>query len=135
MAKQVVTFSEDGIESVQTVVRSVSDGVAAAELSSKTALALRLLHDSAKRQSSPQDEEQPTQPISYMDSIMGTFTFRCACGRVYIGPWEEARGESIDHCERHHLSKAIRKDLDATYDVIEALVTPSPLYSFEELSQ
>jgi hypothetical protein len=78
-------------------------------------------------------EEVQAAPVSYFDSVMGSFTFRCACGRTFRGPWEEARWESVVHVETHHASATIRRDLDALEDVIEALIIPSPLNSWEQL--
>jgi len=72
-------------------------------------------------------------PESYFDSVFGTFTFRCDCGRLFAGPWEEARYEAIDHVKFRHVDKELRKDLDKLEDTIETLIVPSPLNSWEEL--
>jgi hypothetical protein len=131
MSKQmIIVDSQKGVESVETRVNSVGDGVAAGELSAKTALAVRLLHEAAK---SP--EEVQAAPVSYFDSVMGSFAFRCACGRTFRGPWEESRYESINHVELHHASTTIRRDLDSLEDTVEALIVPSPLYSWDELQE
>jgi hypothetical protein len=130
MAKLEIIVSENGVESMTTRVNSVGDGVAAGQLSAKTALAIRLLHEAAKS-----TEEVQAPPVSFFDSVMGSFTFRCACGRTFRGPWEEARYESIGHIELHHASAAIKRDLDVLEDVIEALITPSPLFSWDELQK
>jgi hypothetical protein len=130
MAKQtVVVDSVKGVESVQTIVSSVGDAVAAGELASRTALSLRLLHENAKAA----DLAGIAVPVNYIDSITGTFEFRCACGRTFRGPWEEARWESVAHVERHHASASIKRDLDILEDVIEVLIVPSPLYDWDEL--
>jgi hypothetical protein len=130
MSKLELVVSEKGVESMTTRVDSVGDGVAAGQLSAKTALAVRLLHEAAKS-----TEEVQATPVSYFDSVMGSFTFRCACGRTFRGPWEEARYEAIGHVETHHASVTIKRDLDALEDVIEALIIPSPLYSWDELQK
>jgi hypothetical protein len=131
MSKQmIIVDSQKGVESVETRVNSVGDGVAAGQLSAKTALAVRLLHEAAK---SP--EEVQAAPVSYFDAVMGVFSFKCACGRQFNGPWEEARYESIGHVELHHASATIKRDLDVLEDTIEALVVPSPLYSWDELQE
>jgi hypothetical protein len=131
MSKQtIIVDSNKGVESVETRVISVGDGVAAGQLSAKTALAVRLLHEAAK---SP--EEVQAAPVSYFDSVMGCFAFRCACRRQFNGPWEEARYEAINHIELHHASTTIRRDLDSLEDTIEALITPSPLYGWDELQK
>jgi hypothetical protein len=122
MAKLEIIVSENGVESMTTRVNSVGDGVAAGQLSAKTALAVRLLHEAAKSTT-----EEQAVPISYFDSVMGSFEFRCACGRTFRGPWEEARYEAIGHVELHHASSTIKRDLDALEDTIECLITPSPL--------
>ncbi len=80
-------------------------------------------------------EEVQAQPVSYFDSVMGSFTFRCACGQTFRGPWEEARYESIGHVETHHASVTTKRDLDVLEDVIEALIMPSPLYGWDELQK
>jgi hypothetical protein len=131
MAKQHIIVSENGIESVETCVSSVSDGVAAGELAAKTALPLRLLHESAKLSGVSGE----AVPVSYIDSVMGSFTFRCACGRRYVGPWDEARYEAIGHVEAHHASALIKRDLDSLEDTIDALIVPSPLYPWDELQE
>lgn len=131
MSKLEIVVSENGVESMTTHVDSVGDGVAAGQLSAKTALAVRLLHEAAKAT----DGEVQAAPVSYFDSVMGSFTFRCACGRTFRGPWEEARYEAIGHCELHHASTTIKRDLDSLEDTIEALITPSPLYSWDQLQE
>jgi hypothetical protein len=132
MSKQmIVVDSAKGVESVETVVSSVSDGIAAGVLAAKTALPLRLLHESAK----DAGVEGTAVPVDYLDSILGTFVFRCACGRQFRGPWEDARYEAIGHVELHHASTTVKKDLDGLEDVIEALILPSPLYSWQELQE
>jgi hypothetical protein len=80
-------------------------------------------------------EEAQATPVSFFDSVMGSFTFRCARGRTFRGPWEEARYESIGHVETHHASTTIKRDLDALEESIEALIVPSPLYSWDELQE
>jgi hypothetical protein len=131
MSKQHIVVSEKGVESVETSVSSVSDGIAAGELAAKTALSLRLLHESAKAAAM----EGLAVPVDYFDSLLGTFVFRCACGRRFHGPWEEARYEAVGHVELHHASTTVKKDLDGLEDVIEALILPSPLYSWHELQE
>jgi hypothetical protein len=128
MAKLEIIVSEKGVESLITRVNSVGDGVAAGQLSAKTALALRLMHESAKSTA----EVQAT-PVPYFDSLEGSFTFRCVCGRVFSGPWEESRWESVAHVETHHASTTIKRDLDALEDTIEALIVPSPLHPISEV--
>ena len=130
MAKLEIIVSENGMESMTTRVDSVGDGVAAGQLSAKTALAVRLLHEAAKSTA-----EEQAVPVSYLDSVMGSFAFSCACGRTFRGPWEEARYESIGHVETHHASATIKRDLDSLEDTIEALVVPSPLYSWDQLQK
>ena len=129
MSKLEIVVSENGVESMTTRVDSVGDGVAAGRLSAKTALAVRLLHEAAKAT----EEVQAATPVSYFDSLMGTFEFRCACGKTFRGPWEESRWESVAHVELHHASVAIKRDLDSLEDTIEALVVPSPLYNWDAL--
>jgi hypothetical protein len=132
MAKQFITVSDEkGVESVETRVNSVSDGVAAGQLAAKTALPMRLLHESAKSA----DSECTLLPVDYLDSVMGVFTFTCACGRRINGPWDEGRQEAIGHVELHHASTTIKQDLDALEATIEALIVPSPLYSWDELQE
>jgi hypothetical protein len=130
MSKLEIIVSEKGVESMTTRVDSVGDGVAAGQLSAKTALAVRLLHEAAKCTT-----EEQAMPVSYFDSVMGSFAFRCACGRTFRGPWEEARWESVAHVETHHASTTIRRDLDCLEDTIEALIVPSPLYSWDQLQE
>jgi hypothetical protein len=72
-------------------------------------------------------------PVSYFDSVMSTFEFSCVCGRHFNGPWHEARYEAIGHVEQRHVDASFRKDLDATEDLIEKLIEPSPLNSWEDL--
>lgn len=131
MSKQHIVVSEKGVESVETSVSSVSDGIAAGALAAKTALPLRLLHESAKAADTPSE----AVPVDYLDSILGTFVFTCACGRRFRGPWEEARFESIGHVELHHASTTVKRDLEGLENVIEALILPSPLYSWAELQE
>jgi hypothetical protein len=131
MAKlEIIVSNENGVESMTTRVDSVGDGIAAGQLSAKTALAVRLLHEAAKS-----TEEVQAAPVSFFDAAMGTFAFRCVCGRTFRGPWEEARYESIGHVETHHASATIKRDLDVLEDVIEALIIPSPLNSWEQLQE
>ena len=132
MAKQHIVVSERGIESVETRVLSVSDAIAAGQLAERTALSLRLLHDSAK---ATELDSSSAQPIPYLDALLGSFTFRCVCGRRFIGPWEEARVEAINHVEFHHASKDVKRDLDSIEYTIEALIIPSPLYPWDELQE
>ncbi|SRR6266566_86803 len=133
MAKQLITVDDKaGITSVETIVKSVSDGIAAGQLTEKTALALRLLHDAVK--SEPVEEGiSISEPVSFFDSAFGTFMFRCACGRRFYGSWDSARYEAIGHVELRHSDKALRKDLSKLEDVIEALIVPNPLNSWEQL--
>jgi hypothetical protein len=72
-------------------------------------------------------------PSSYSDSIQGTFKFRCRCGFRESGPWEEARWLSVRHVEERHAGSQVKLDLDALEDLIEELVLPSPLNSWEQL--
>jgi hypothetical protein len=131
MAKlEIIVSNENGVESMTTRVDSVGDGVAAGQLSAKTALAVRLLHEAAKASA-----EEQVAPVSYFDSVMGSFAFRCACGRTFRGPWEESRYEAIGHVELHHASTTIRRDPDSLDDTIEAMIVPSPLYSWDELQE
>ena len=68
MAEQIITVTDDGIESVEMVIKSVADGVAAGRLTEKTALALRLLHQAAKSELLPTGiSTEP--PVSYSSSI------------------------------------------------------------------
>ena len=143
MAEQKIIVTENGIESVEMTIKSVADGIAAGRLTEKTALALRLLHEAAKSELVPPGlSTEP--PVSYFSSIpqgtdfergavLGTFMFRCACGRRFYGPWEEARRESIGHVELRHADAQLKKDLDKLEDVIEALIVPNPLNSWEQL--
>jgi hypothetical protein len=80
-------------------------------------------------------EEVQAAPVSFFDAAMGTFAFRCACGRTFRGPWEEARWESVAHVETHHASATIRRDLGVLEDTIEALIIPSPLNSWDQLQE
>jgi len=130
MAKLEIVVSEKGVESMTTRVDSVGDGVAAGQLSARTALALRLLHEASKS-----TEEVQAAPVSFFDSAMGSFVFSCACGQKFRGPWEEARYESIGHVEQHHASATIKRDPDVLEDTIEALIVPSPLFSWEQLQE
>jgi len=131
MSKQmIVVDSQKGVESVETVVISVSDGVAAGELAVKTALPIRLLHESTKA-----DVKGAVVPINYLDAILGVFSFECACGRRFNGPWDESRGEAIAHIERHHASETIKRDLDRLEATVEALIFPSPLFGWDELQE
>lgn len=143
MSKQEIIVSENGIESVRIVIQSVADGIAAGKLTEKTSLALRLLHEAAKAEVVPPGVSTEP-PVSYFSSIpqgtdiergavLGTFQFRCACGRRFFGPWEESRYEAIGHVELRHADKALKRNLDALEDVIEALVVPNPLNSWEQL--
>jgi len=133
MAQQHIVVGEGGIESVAMVLKSVADGIAAGQLTARTSLALRLLHESAKAES-VQPGVSTAQPISFFDSVGGTFLFRCACGRRFYGPWEEARAEAIGHIELRHADQALKKNLDALEAVIAALILPNPLNSWEQLS-
>ncbi len=131
MAKlEIIVSNENGVESMSTHVDSVGDGVAAGQLSARTALAVRLLHEAAKSTT-----EEQAVPVSYFDSVMGSFAFRCACGRTFRGPWEEARYEAIGHVQLHHASTTIKRDLDSLEDTIEAMIMPSPLFSWEQLKE
>lgn len=132
MTKLELVVTDAGIESMTTRLVCVSDGRKAADLTHRTALACRLLHDAARSKEPVPDS---VLPVNYLDSLLSTFTFRCTCGRVFIGPWEEARWEAVAHIERHHASETIRQDLDALENTIEALITPSPLYSYEQLAE
>jgi len=129
MARLELTVSEKGVEVMRAYVDSVGDGEAAGRLTTKTALACRLLHEAAKAL----DLGSKAEPRSYLDSIEGLFMFRCACSQQFNGPWDVARHEAISHVEQHHASKTIRRDLDSFEDVVEALVVPSPLNSWEQL--
>lgn len=75
------------------------------------------------------------RPESLEDAKNGKFVFRCACGRWFTGPWEEARYEAIGHIEKKHASPELRQDMDALEDTIEALITPTPLYSWQEIEE
>jgi hypothetical protein len=132
MPQQTIIVDEKGVRSVEIRVNSVSDAVSASQLASKIALATRLLHQAAKAVDLPPG---PVEPISYQDAVLGTFTFFCVCGRRFTGPWEESRYESIRHIELCHTDKDTRRDLDALEDVIEALIVPNPLYSWDELQE
>jgi hypothetical protein len=143
MSKQEIVVSENGIESVRMVIQSVADGIAAGKLTEKTALALRLLHEAAKAETVPPGISTEA-PVSYFSSlpqgteiergtVLGTFQFRCACGQRFFGPWEEARRESIGHVELKHADQTLKKNLDALEDVIEALIVPNPLNSWEQI--
>ena len=104
---------------------------------------LGLLHQAAKAEVAPPGiSSEP--PVSYFNSIpqgtefergavLGAFQFRCACGRRFYGPWEEARQEAIGHVELRHADKQLKKDIDRLEDVIEALIVPNPLNSWEQL--
>jgi hypothetical protein len=72
-------------------------------------------------------------PSSYSDSIHGTFKFRCSCGRIERGPWEESRWLMVRHIEESHADAKVKSDLDRLEDLIEVLVSPSPLNSWEQL--
>jgi hypothetical protein len=72
-------------------------------------------------------------PSSYSDSVHGTFKFRCRCDFRESGPWEEARWLSVRHVEERHAGSQVKLDLDALEDLIEVLVSPSPLNSWEQL--
>lgn len=142
MAQQKIVVGDDGVESVEMIIKSVSDGIAAGMLTAKTALALRLLHDAAKAESAPEGICM-IEPVSFFSSlpndeyergsVLGTFQFRCACGRRFCGPWEEARNEAIGHVELRHADKQLKADLNKLEDVIEALIVPNPLNSWEQL--
>jgi hypothetical protein len=71
-------------------------------------------------------------PINYWDSIHGTFEFRCTCGHIERGPWDEARWLSIQHVEERHASETSRKDFDFLYDEIEKLISPNPFCTWDE---
>ena len=79
------------------------------------------------------ERENQDIPINYWDSVNGTFEFRCSCGRIERGPWEEARWLSVRHVEERHAGSQVKLDLDALEDLIEVLVSPSPLNSWEQL--
>src|SRR5260370_13369042 len=131
MSKQtIVVDSEKGVESVETRVLSVSDGVSAGQLAAKIALPLRLLHESTKA-----PDLEGTVPVNYLDSVLGVFSFKCACGRRFNGPWEEARWEAVGHVELHHASTTVKQDPDGLEATVEALIFPSPLYSWDELPE
>jgi hypothetical protein len=142
MAEQKIMVNESGVQSVEMVIKSVGDGIQAGRLTEKTALALRLLHEAAKSELPAGLFSEP--PLSYFSSlpkddyeggsVLGTFCFRCACGRRFIGPWEEARYEAIGHVELRHADSQMKKNLDALEAVIAALVVPNPLNSWEQLS-
>jgi hypothetical protein len=144
MAKQLITIDDKvGVESVEIVVKSVSDGIAAGRLTEKTSLALRLLHEAAKAEHVPPGIST-TEPVSYFSSlsqgtdfergaVLGTFMFRCACGQRFCGPWEEASCEAVAHVELRHADKQLKRNLDALEDVIEALIVPNPLNSWRQL--
>jgi hypothetical protein len=142
MAEQKIMVTDSGVESVEILVKSVADQIAAGRLTEKTALAIRLIHEAAKAEY-VQPGISTTEPISYFSSlpnsdfergaVLGTFQFRCACGRRFCGPWEEARHEAIGHVELRHADQALKKNLDAFEDVIEALIVPNPLNSWEQL--
>src|SRR5215472_4978293 len=114
MAEQKITVNEHGVQSVEVVVKSVADQIATGQLTQKTALALRLLHEAAKAEPVPPGVST-TEPVSYFTSlpkdeyergsVLGTFMFRCACGRRFYGPWEEARQDAIGHVELRHADK------------------------------
>jgi hypothetical protein len=72
-------------------------------------------------------------PIDYWDSVHGTFEFRCSCGYSDRGPWEESRYLMIRHVEERHAGSQVKLDLDALEDLIEVLVSPSPLSSWQQL--
>jgi hypothetical protein len=72
-------------------------------------------------------------PIDYWDSANGTFVFQCRCGRQEIGPWEESRWLMVRHIEESHADAKVKLDLDRLEDLIEFLVSPSPLNSWEQL--
>jgi hypothetical protein len=143
MPAQKIVVTESGIESVEVVVKSVSDQIAAGQLTERTALALRLLHEAAKAEY-VQPGISTNPPVSYFSSlpgteteqgsVLGTFMFRCACGRRFCGPWEEARWEAIGHVELRHADKQLKRDPDALESVIAALIVPNPLNSWEQMS-
>jgi hypothetical protein len=142
MAQQKIVGGDDGVESVEMIVKSVADGVAAGRLTERTSLALNLLHQAAKSEFVPEGVST-TEPVNFFSSlptddyergsVLVTFMFRCACGRRFYGPWEEGRNEAIGHVELRHADKQLKKDLDALEAVIAALIVPNPLNSFEQL--
>jgi hypothetical protein len=79
------------------------------------------------------ERKQQDIPIDYWDSVHGTFEFRCSCGYSDRGPWEESRYLMIRHVEERHAGSQVKLDLDALEDLIEVLVSPSPLNSWQQL--
>lgn len=112
--EQQITFnSTKGITVITSRARSISEALESAELTSRTAAAIRLLHTSARQPSNkiPPPQAQGTEEV-----------FLCACGESFNDGWD-----AVAHCESHHVSAEIRCDVDRTEDVIRALVVPDPL--------
>lgn len=126
MASLVITVDDKGVTSIEVLVKSVADGVKAGRLTERTALAVRLLQQSAKNYSEKMDEQASTEaPIDFLSSAKGLYLFRCACGARFVGAWDAAREEAKTHVKLRHADQQVR-NLDA---IAEALIVPNPLRS------
>lgn len=136
MASLIITVNDEGITSIEVLVRSVADGVKAGRLTERTALAVRLLQQSAKNYSEKTDEQASTEPpIDFLSSAKGVFLFRCACGARFVGAWDVARYEAMTHVKLRHADVQMRKDLDVMESITEALIVPNPLRSWPAFSE
>ena len=120
MSQITITIdSKKGVVEVLSTVTSISHALDNAALMTRTAAAIRLLHQSAKEPSS----DLPEEPLP----TGRTPVFRCGCGRLMYSA--EA---AIIHVECSHASAAIRRDIDELESTIESLITPSPLPNWSD---
>ena len=106
-----------GVIALVSHARTVSEAIAAADLTGRTAYGIRLLHLAARQ---PSNRTSAPQPLGTEQ------VFLCVCGESFSDGWD-----AVAHCEHHHVSAEIRRDIDRTEDVIRALVVPDPLPSVD----
>ena len=110
-----------GVVEIVSVVNSISGAIENAELLSRVALAVRMVHQAAQDRTKDSYEQR----LPSVDHEL----YLCACGdRMFTAT------DAIAHCEEHHASATVRKDLAQLENTIEALITPNPLTDWDALA-
>ena len=113
-----VLIGKHGIEKVRAEVKTIAEGNEAAQLFQSIGLSLRLLNDSIR-----ENQPAPSAPVPNGKTDL----FSCACGDRF-----ESAETAIAHVEQDHASPRIREDIDKLEDLLEGVITPSPLGQVSE---
>jgi hypothetical protein len=115
---QLTVDSEKGITEVFSRVNTIHEALENASLMTRTAMAIRLLHQTAK---------EPTEGSENPLPVGDTKVFVCACGRRLY-----SASAAVQHVEKSHASAEIRRDLDALESTVETMITPNPLSDWSD---